>query len=111
MYYSADDLDLKVTEYADKILASWNYINPDCKTGFLVFMSWQQNKVLSSVTQLVIYFLIDSTCLLLLLPFVTILSGSDLYSTILVNFLYFLLFHWVTVFISISLLLPFVTIL
>jgi len=47
MYYSAGDVDSKVIEYADKILALWNYINPDCKTGFLVFMSWQQSKVLT----------------------------------------------------------------
>jgi len=43
---SVDDLNDKVPKFATKILnTTWNYINPDCDTGFVVFMSWQQNKV------------------------------------------------------------------
>jgi len=45
LFCSKTYLDTKVAECADKTLQSWNYVNPACTTGFLVFMSWQQNKV------------------------------------------------------------------
>jgi len=46
VYCSEDEVDSKVVQYANKIMRLWwNFINPDCNNGFVVFMSWQQNKV------------------------------------------------------------------
>jgi len=49
LYCSADEMDPKVATYANTILEQLDYVSPRCETGFVVFMSWLDDKVL--VTQ------------------------------------------------------------